>query len=125
MIYFVENQKVGLNTIRKTVLVFFILAIFEIIMIWNKNNGPIIYQGLFLSIALPIMLYFLFIFIELKVCIKKEGIYIRFLPFFMRNKFYPWSEIENVYIRKYKPYKEFGGRGYLLNFFGNGISYTI
>ena len=43
--------------------------------------------------------------------INEDGIYVRLLPFFIKNKFFSWDFISKAYIRKYNPVLEYGGRG--------------
>ena len=43
--------------------------------------------------------------------INEDGIYVRLLPFFIKNKFFSWDFISKAYIRKYNSVLEYGGRG--------------
>ena len=43
--------------------------------------------------------------------VNEDGIYIRLLPLFLKNRFFPWEIISRAYIRKYNPILEYGGKG--------------
>lgn len=47
----------------------------------------------------------------------------KFIPFIFKTKFIPWSEIETVHIRKYKPLREYGGWGWRVG--PNGKAYNV
>ncbi|MEL7121993.1 MAG: hypothetical protein AAFO07_21275 [Bacteroidota bacterium] len=47
---------------------------------------------------------------NLNTKITDEGIHVKFAPFI--NRLYAWEDIDQVYVRKYMPLKEFGGWGY-------------
>ncbi len=43
--------------------------------------------------------------------IKTDGIYVKFFPFHMSFRHYPWDQIHKSYVRKYNPILEYGGWG--------------
>lgn len=57
--------------------------------------------------------------------IKTEGIYVRFSPFLLKHKFYPWEVIQQAYIRQYHPLREYGGWGIRRGVFGHGWAYNV
>tara|TARA_R100000935_G_scaffold39665_1_gene61107 strand:+ start:9548 stop:10060 length:513 start_codon:yes stop_codon:yes gene_type:complete len=66
-----------------------------------------------------------FFILRLKTNIDKEGVYYGFWPFQKNLKLASWTEIDSVFIRKYKPLREFGGWGYRYSMNGNGKVYNV
>lgn len=69
-------------------------------------------------------IFTLFLFTRLQTVISSDGIQVKYFPI-NRKKTYLWNEIDNVYVRQYKP-REFGGYGFrgtkknrALNIYGN------
>jgi len=67
--------------------------------------------GLFMVLGLPLLIALLFYCLKLETVITRDGIYVKFFPFYLKFKHYSWEEIQNLYVRKYNPIMEFGGRG--------------
>ena len=57
------------------------------------------------GIGLPVLVYIT----KLITAVNKENVFIRFVPF--TSKEIPYSQIDHVEARTYKPIKEFGGWG--------------
>ncbi len=55
--------------------------------------------------------------------INENGIHYQFKPFHFHPKRVNWGELENVYVRKYRPVTEYGGWGYRVGF--GGIAYNV
>ena len=51
--------------------------------------------------------------------------YIRFFPFHLKFKFYPWDSIRKSYLRQYSPLGEYGGWGLRIGLFGKGTAYNV
>jgi hypothetical protein len=64
-----------------------------------------------LLLLLPLGLFGFVFSIRLDTEIKNDGIYVRFFPVHKKFRFYPWSDIEQIYVRKYSPIGEYGGWG--------------
>lgn len=77
----------------------------------SSGDYPISDDGLVVACVVSLLLLFLFIFLKLETRIGKEGVYVRFFPFQVSYKYFPWEEISRVYVRKYHPLKEYGGWG--------------
>jgi len=112
-ILFKEEQKL-LNTLLFYVFLFFsVLAIAGMLIpIWLK-------EGTFESLALPIVpiliiisITFFFIRAKLETTIDEEAIYYRYPPFVNKEKKVSKQEVNECYVRKYKPIWEYGGWGY-------------
>ena len=57
------------------------------------------------------LLSFMFAQLRLETNITKDGIYVRFFPFQLTFKFYPWNKIKESFVRQYSPIGEYGGWG--------------
>ena len=71
-------------------------------------SNPVI---IFTSILVMILLL-CFLIYRLETQVRTDGIYIRFFPFTLKFKKYPFEEISKAYIRQYNAIMEFGGWGY-------------
>lgn len=69
-------------------------------------------------------LFLLFFFAKLTTIINQDGIWIRYVPFRNRKRFIPWNQIENLYVRKYDPIREYGGFGFRFGF-KEGLAYNV
>ena len=76
--------------------------------------------GMSLSLIVVLMVAVLILLIRLKTKIDEKGVYYQFYPFNLNEKFIPWSNISQCYIRKYRPLSEYGGWGYKISPFGRG-----
>lgn len=81
-------------------------------------------MGFLFGFCIIIIITILLRIISLKTIIKEDGIYIKFFPFHLKFKKYPFDTIEQVYIRKYNPIFEYGGWG-LRYSFKNGKAFNI
>ncbi|MGO4708434.1 hypothetical protein AB4Y90_04810 [Chryseobacterium sp. 2TAF14] len=78
-----------------------------------------------LSFFIPILLIALFLVIRLETKINEQGISVRFFPFQITFRYYPWRNIKKVYVRKYSPLIEYGGWGMRRGLFGIGKAYNV
>lgn len=67
----------------------------------------------------------LFLSLKLETKIKSDGIYVRFFPFHFKFKYYSYSSISKLYLRQYKPIREFGGWGIRYGFSGKGKAFNV
>lgn len=72
-------------------------------------SEPVVQVAILISIIPVIILLYL---IRLKKSIDEIGIHYQFQPFHFSKKTIRWSELENCYVRTYRPIKEYGGWGY-------------
>lgn len=89
------------------------------------GNNPMSNTGLLFAFGLTVLLSILFLNFRLDTVIKKDGIYIRFFPFHLRFKHYPWESLTKSFVREYSSIREFGGWGLRLGFFGKGKAYNV
>lgn len=94
-----------------------ILLVFLLLSTLNFEWDAI-YEGDFKEISLNsgfwiiVVITIIFSFIKLKTTINSKGITIQFFPFLLRNKFIPWSEVGQIYVKDYNPINDYGGWGY-------------
>ncbi len=62
---------------------------------------------------------------RLETTIRKDGVYIRFLPYMRKYKFYPFAKLSKVYVRKYSAIAEYGGWGFRHGLGGSGGAYNV
>ncbi|MBM1107948.1 hypothetical protein JQC67_17465 [Aurantibacter crassamenti] len=73
----------------------------------SEENSIALFIGIFTII--PVVL--LFVTMKLKTTINEIGVHYQFKPFQFSNRTIRWSEIEECYLRTYKPISEYGGWG--------------
>jgi len=125
MAYFVEIQKFSKKYLRNVIGIIAIFPIVQIFGIIFVNHNISMFQYLLLSLVFMMGMFFYLGFFELKTVIKKEGIYIKFIPMHSRNFFFAWKDIENLEIVSYRPFRDYFGWGYRPSIFGKGKAMTI
>ena len=77
------------------------------------GNKPMSNEGIWVvtsvSILIPLLIIQLFLLMKLETQIKEDGIYVRYLPFQMKFKYYSWTDLSKCYVRQYSPVGEYGG----------------
>ena len=91
-------------------LVFLLRYVFEKDVTLNRDNETLI--GISITLIIVLIATLLILMIRLKTKIDENGIYYQFYPLNFSEKFIPWKEISQCYVRKYKPLTEYGGWGY-------------
>lgn len=74
----------------------------------NPGSNPVL---IIVFVVLLIITVSFYIY-RLETTIRTDGIYIRFLPYMKKFKYYPFSNLQRVYVRKYSPVAEYGGWGF-------------
>ncbi|HSF90370.1 MAG TPA: DUF6141 family protein [Saprospiraceae bacterium] len=74
----------------------------------NPASDPL----LIIVFVMVLLLTVSFYIYRLETTIRKDGIYIRFLPYMRRYTYYPFAKLSKVYVRKYSPIAEYGGWGF-------------
>jgi len=77
------------------------------------------------SFVVSIIIFILFFIIKLETKIDELGIRVRLFPFHLQFKYFPWRNIQKVYIREYSPIGEYGGWGLRIGLFGKGKAYNV
>lgn len=78
----------------------------------------------YFAVIAYLLVIFLIHSIKMTTTVTKEDIRVRFTPFHIKPKVFAWSEIENAFVRDYKPVREYGGWGVRYSF-KNGRAYNI
>jgi len=87
----------------------------------NYNNSQEVNAiGISISLIIVSLVIIFILSIRLKTKIDENGVYYQFYPINFNEKFIPWSDISNCYVRKYNPIVEYGGWGYKMSPFGRG-----
>lgn len=74
-----------------------------------------------IALGLPILFWQM----RLITRMTDEGIYVRFIPFHLKEQFYPWDSVESAHVRTYSPLREYGGWGIKYGFNGQGKVYNV
>jgi hypothetical protein len=86
--------------------------IWNLYHLWPANRDSSQHDMIvLLGIILPLLVLLLFLFMRLETEIREDGIYVRFFPFHLKFRKYDWREIDKIYLREYKPIREYGGWG--------------
>lgn len=75
-------------------------------------------------LSIPVLIVMLFLSMKLETRVNSAGVYYRFAPFQLKERFIPWNDVENAYIRKYNPILEYGGWG-MRSSFNHGKAYNV
>jgi hypothetical protein len=67
--------------------------------------------GLYMGLAVMLIMTLFFASFKLETEIKEDGIYYRFFPVQMKMRKLLWSDLSKIYVRQYKPIREYGGWG--------------
>jgi hypothetical protein len=109
--YFSEIQKFT-QTWVLVILIFVVLLMSRFVFRLLKDEKISKINPLFFLIFLiPLAAVFLTFSMRLETTIDDGGISYRFYPLHMKANKIDWGNIDSVYIRKYSPAREYGGRG--------------
>jgi hypothetical protein len=105
---------------------FFLYGIYQQLIAGRTWGDKPLSNGALLAIAVLLLLLTLFFGrIKLITRVTAEGIYVRFAPFQRQAAFYPFSQLDRCYLRRYSPLREFGGWGMRLSTVGKGQAFNI
>lgn len=76
-----------------------------------------------LLIIFSIVISIVLIIVKLETEVRSDGLYVRFSPFHTDYKKFTSDSISEYYICRYKPLREYGGRG--IRFGKNGKAYNM
>jgi hypothetical protein len=114
-VLFSERQRFKLYWIWIPFLVvdlLFLLGVFvQLVLGRSFGSKPMSNTGLLLATALLLLFTIFMMSFSLETKIKGDGIYVRLFPFYRTPKKYLWGLISKSFVRKYDPWKEFGGWG--------------
>ena len=129
-ILFYEIQPFWRNRIAVIVFLLFNLYIIsglirQVFLGMPFGNNPMSDLGLIILTGCMLLLFGAIFSSKLQTVITEEGIYVRYFPFIFRTRFFAWENIENAYIRKYSPLKEYGGWGIRFKLIRGGTAYNV
>lgn len=90
-----------------------------------ENPASFTTNELIIPTAVSLLIFLLFFIIKLETKIDTLGIRVRLFPFHLQFRYFPWKNIQKVYIREYSPITEYGGWGLRFGMFGKGKAYNI
>ena len=122
--YFEEEQRFGQWWIwMAPVTIFLITGYITIQQLVYGNpvgNNPMADKDLWIPWLFTLAMFWLIWSVELITVIDASGIHLRFRPFI--RKHISWQDIDRIYLRKYKPIREYGGYGIRLSKRGNAYN---
>lgn len=105
---------------------------FFLFIIWKQiiegqafGDKPMGNSELLIAAGFTFLLTLFFLNLRLETQIKKDGIYVRYFPFHLHYKRYPWKVILRSFVRQYSPISEYGGWGVRLGLFGKGKAFNV
>lgn len=115
-ILFNESQKFNQWWLWLILLYYVTMLLIVFFVVWRiKQNvmaqtiRVIVLATIALLIIVPTAVFFSF---RLDTQIRQDGVYVRFLPFYLTFKVYQWRDISKCYVRQYSPIEEYGGWGF-------------
>lgn len=115
-----RTNKNTTNFFKVVVAIVFIALVLNLLL----HKGRTTDFGYFLMIILPVLLVINIILpASLITQIRTDGIYVRFRPFQLSFQKFYWSDISEIYIRKYEALKEYFGWGFRIG--PNGTGYIV
>jgi hypothetical protein len=91
-------------------------------MVGNATTGT---ANMLFAASLSGFLTIVFLNFKLETKITNSGVDVRFFPFHLRYKHYPWENLAKVAVRQYNPITEYGGWGIRLGMFGKGKAFNV
>jgi len=88
-----------------------LINVFVLIVLWTQCDSDTPYYVPVLVSLPSLVLLLLFLIVRLDTEIRTDGIRVRLYPFQVRYRYYPWESISRIFIRQYRPFKEYGGWG--------------
>lgn len=77
------------------------------------------------GIGVPLFIFIVLMFVlRLESRVDERGVHYRFFPFHITMRLKTWDEIENAYVRIYRPIPEYGGWGIRFGF-GKGMALNV
>lgn len=94
---------------------------FTDLFLHDTDAPPMMTTSFLILLGVDVLLWLM----KLEFMIKEEGFYFRFRPFTIRYKKVMWEELSDIFVRTYKPIREYGGWGLRTSFQGHGMALTI
>lgn len=120
MLFFGENQRFSQWWLWLLLMVVISNLVREFINGTAEEKDALFFSALTLTLTSV-----LFGIMKLETTIDINGISVRFFPFHLKKKHFNWDQLENCYLRSYKPIMEYGGWGIRKTFSGKGTAYNV
>lgn len=124
---FIEEQPFDRKIFIAVPIILFLICFYGIfqqqILKIPFGNNPVSSTTLVLLSFIPIGLMFLMQKTEMITKIYTDGISVRIKPFFLKEKYLSFDEIERMYAGNYKPIRDYGGWG--IRWGKNGKAYNM
>lgn len=123
---FIEEQSFNRKLFIAVPIVLFLICFYGIfqqqILKIPFGNNPVSSTTLFFISIIPIGILYLMQKIEMITKVYSSGISVKIKPFFLKEKYISFDDIEQMYAREYK-FREYGGSG--LRFGKSGFAYNM
>ncbi|WP_236002800.1 hypothetical protein [Luteirhabdus pelagi] len=124
---FVEEQRFNqwwLYAIIFATMVTIVISVYEVYdaTIIEQTNEFWMSAGIGIVIS---FIMFAVLFLKLETKIDERGVHYGFWPFQLKLKTAEWHEIEDCYVRQYRPIGEYGGWGYRFSLKKHGKAYNV
>ncbi len=104
-------------------MVIMLWGIFEQMIIGKQfGDNPAPDWVLLLGFFMPLLVLIFFFKLTLHTRIDESGIHYRFAPVHRKERHIKWSDVKNIYVRKYKPIAEYGGWGFRMGRSGTALN---
>jgi|SRR5690625_177274 len=110
-VLFYERQRFRQWWVWTLLLIFIIINSIYLVTTFTDGFLPKNNAGLAIATTVILLVILLIFFSHLDTKIKSDGIHIRFYPFHLKWRNYPWNKLKRVYVRRYAPLTEYGGWG--------------
>jgi hypothetical protein len=110
-VYFQENQSFSQLWLWIPMIAFLIIPIHEILLDTHYGRKSPSSPDSFVALAVLLLLPLFIFSLRLKTVIKADGIYVKFFPFHVKYRYYPWDQMVKCFVRTYSPIGEYGGWG--------------
>lgn len=124
MYTFTETQKFRQWWIWAIVALPYLVVLVVFLFVQPEKKQAIEPEFWVVLCLVPLVGAFFILLLRLQTDIDSEGIRFRFRPFHFKPRIISWNEIENAYVREYKPLREYGGWG-IRQSFRNGKAYNV
>lgn len=123
----VFTEKQSAKKLLLVVLPLLLVGTITLAIDWYDATNPLrkdnLQSQLIITGGVTALVLILFLIMSLRTKITKDGIIYSYTPF-VKEKQLKWDELEKVWVRKYKPIREYGGWGLRIGF-GKGKAYNI
>lgn len=97
----------------------------QLVFMKQFGDHPMSNIALVISVTVSLLITVFFFMLRLETQISNKGVSVRFYPFHLSFRFYPWESINKAYVRKYSPIMEYGGWGIRYGLMGSGRALNV